>query len=62
MVAIVSIFIFMKLGKIKASEKQLNRENRIKWGRHAQRNTQSEQNNPKDIEDKPDQIRDQSKH
>ena len=31
LLTIISLFIFLKLGKIKASTKQLNRENRIKW-------------------------------
>ena len=30
--AIFSLFIFMNLGKIKASKKQMDRDDRIKWG------------------------------
>ena len=30
--AIFSLFVFMNLGKIKASKKQMDRDNRIKWG------------------------------
>lgn len=30
--AIFSLFVFMNLGKIKASKKQMDREDRIKWG------------------------------
>ena len=34
LITIISLFIFLKLGKIKASTKQLNRDNRIKWRRN----------------------------
>ena len=30
--AIFSLFVFMNLGKIKASNKQMDRDDRIKWG------------------------------
>ena len=30
--AIFSLFVFMNLGKIKASKKQMDRGDRIKWG------------------------------
>ena len=30
--AIFSLFVFMNLGKIKASKKQIDRDDRIKWG------------------------------
>ena len=30
--AIFSLFVFMNLGKIKASKKQMDRDDRIKWG------------------------------
>ena len=32
LLAAVSLFIFMKLGKVKASAKQTNRDDRINWG------------------------------
>ena len=32
LLAAVSLFIFMKLGKLKASAKQTNRDDRINWG------------------------------
>ena len=32
LLAAVSLFIFMKLGKVKASAKQTNRDDRIIWG------------------------------
>ena len=30
--AIFSLFVFMNLGKIRASKKQMDRDDRIKWG------------------------------
>ena len=30
--AVFSLFVFMNLGKIKASKKQMDRDDRIKWG------------------------------
>lgn len=32
LLTILSLFIFMNLGKVKASKKQMNRDDRIKWG------------------------------
>ena len=32
LLAIFSLFVFMNLGKIKASKKQMDRDDRIKWG------------------------------
>jgi len=55
---IISLFIFLKLGKIKASTKQLNRDNRIKW---TQNQTLDENtDNSKIVQVKPKQISDQS--
>ena len=63
LLTIISLFIFMKLGKIKASTKQLNRGNRIRW-------TQNQNQNPSLSEDRdnsniakedPEKISDQSK-
>ena len=32
LLAAISLFIFFKLGKVKASAKQTNRDDRINWG------------------------------
>jgi len=32
-VAILSLFIFFNLGKVKASQKQRNRNDRVQWGK-----------------------------
>ena len=41
---ILSLFIFMNLGKIKASKKQLNRNNRINWFRRSKQMKTIEEN------------------
>ena len=64
LLTIISLFIFLKLGKIKASTKQLNRENRIKWTQNQNQNQNQPLNenadNSKIEEVKPSQISDQS--
>jgi len=62
LLTIISLFIFLKLGKIKASTKQLNRENRIKWTQNQNQNQPLNENadNSKIEEVKPSQISDQS--
>ena len=42
--AILSLFIFMNLGKIKASKKQMDRDDRIKWGGKRRSNFQQNRN------------------
>ena len=58
--AVISVFIFMKLGKIKASKKQLNRSDRINWTRNKQPDSNEENHNKKIPEEKNKQINDQS--
>ena len=58
LLTIISLFIFLKLGKIRASTKQLNRENRIKWTQNQTLNENAD--NSKIVEVKPSQISDQS--
>ena len=60
LLAIISLFVFFKLGKIKASGKQLDRKDRIKWGRNAHKNVRKDQNGSETLEEKPEQISDQS--
>ena len=56
LLTIISLFIFLKLGKIKASSKQLNRENRQNQNQTLNENA----DNSKIVEVKPTQISDQS--
>ena len=60
LIIIISLFSFLKLGKIKASKKQLNRDNRIKWRRNQNQSLNEDTDNSKIIERKPTQISDQS--
>ena len=60
LLTIISLVIFLKLGKIKASTKQLNRDNRIKWGRNQNQTLNQDTDNSKVIEGKPTQISEQS--
>ena len=60
LLTIISLFIFLKLGKIKASTKQLNRDNRIKWRRNQNQSLNEDTGNSNNVEGKPSQISDQS--
>ena len=57
---IFSLVIFLKLGKIKASTKQLNRYDRIKWKQNQNQCLNENTDDSKIIEGKPKQISDQS--
>ena len=54
--AIFSLFVFMNLGKIKASKKQMSRDDRIKWGNR--RIKSFFKNRSKIIEGKAEEIKD----
>ena len=60
LLTIISSFIFLKLGKIKASTKQLNRDNRIKWRQSQNQILNEDMDNSKIADEKPRQISDQS--
>ena len=60
LLTIISLFIFLKLGKIKASTKQLNRKNRIKWTQNQNQTLNENADNSKIVEVRPSQISDQS--
>ena len=60
LLTIISLFIFLKLGKIKASTKQLNRKNRIKCTQNQNQTLNENADNSKILEVKPSQISDQS--
>ena len=47
---ILSLFIFMNLGKIKASKKQTDRDDRINWGGKQRPNIQETKDGSKIIE------------
>jgi len=57
---ILSLFIFMNLGKIKASKKQMNRDDRINWGRKQRPNVQNTKDGSKIIEGEAEEINDEN--
>ncbi len=61
LLTIISLFIFMKLGKIKASTKQLNRGNRIRWTKNQNPSLSEDRDNSKIAREEPEKISDQSK-
>lgn len=58
--AILSLFIFMNLGKIKASKKQMNRDDRINWGRKQRPNVQNTRDGSKIIDGEAEEINDET--
>mgnify|MGYP001294981085 FL=1 len=61
LLAIISLFMFVKLGKIKASTKQLNRGNRIRWTKNQNPSLSEDRDNSKIAREEPEKISDQSK-
>ncbi|MDA8613793.1 hypothetical protein N9L51_02905 [Gammaproteobacteria bacterium] len=57
---ILSLFIFMNLGKIKASKKQMNRDDRINWGRKQRPNVQNTRDGSKIIDGEAEEINDET--
>ena len=55
---ILSLFIFMNLGKIKASKKQMDRDNRINWGSKRRSNVQENRDGSKIIEGSAEEVND----
>ena len=59
LLAIFSLLAFVSLGKIKASTKQLNRSDRIKWRRYRDRDLTEEAESSKNAFGKPTKSNDQ---
>ena len=57
---IVSLFIFMNLGKIKASKKQMDREDRINWGGRRRSNLKKKRGRSTIIEGKAEEVDDET--
>jgi len=58
---ILSLFIFMNLGKIKASKKQMDRDDRINWGSKRRPNVQKNRDGSKIIEGSAEEVNDETK-
>jgi hypothetical protein len=61
LLAVLSLFIFMNLGKIKASKKQMDRDDRIKWGRNRKTNSRQNRDSSQIIEGQAEEVDDESK-
>ena len=61
LLAILSLFIFMNLGKVKASKKQMNRDDRIKWDRNRRSRFSQNKDGSKIIEGEAEEVKDESK-
>ncbi len=61
LLAILSLFIFMNLGKVKASKKQMNRDDRIKWNRNRRSRFSQNKDGSKIIEGEAEEVKDESK-
>ena len=58
---ILSLFIFMNLGKIKASKKQMNREDRINWGGRHRSKLKKKRGRSTIIEGEAEEVDDETK-
>ena len=58
---ILSLFIFMNLGKIKASKKQMDRDDRINWGGRRRSNLKKKRGRSTIIEGKAEEVDDETK-
>ena len=56
LLAIFSLFVFMNLGKIQASKKQLDRDDRINWGRSRKSNIRQNKDGSKIIEGEAEEV------
>jgi hypothetical protein len=56
LLAIFSLFIFMNLGKVKASKKQMDRDDRIKWGKRLKTIFRNSRDGSKIIEGEAEEI------
>ena len=58
---ILSLFVFMNLGKIKASKRQMDREDRINWGGKRKPNVHQNRDGSKIIEGSAEEVNDEAK-
>ena len=60
LLAIVSLMVFMNLGKIRASKKQTDRDDRINWSRSRKPNFYQNKDGSKIIEGEAEEVDDQN--
>ena len=61
LLTVLSLFIFMNLGKVKASKKQMDRDDRIKWGRNRRNNLGKNRRGSEIIEGEAKEVDEKSK-
>ena len=61
LLTVLSLFIFMNLGKVKASKKQMDRDDRIKWGRNRKSNLGKNRRSSEIIEGEAKEVDEKSK-
>ena len=61
LLTVLSLFIFMNLGKVKASKKQMDRDDRIKWGRNRRYNLGKNRRGSEIIEGEAKEVDEKSK-
>ena len=57
----LSLFIFMNIGKVRASKKQMDRDDRINWGGKRRRDVQQNRDGSKIIEGSAEEVDDGAK-
>ena len=60
LLAILSLMVFMNLGKIRASKKQTDRDDRINWSRSRKPNFHQNRDGSKIIEGEAEEVDDQN--
>ena len=61
LLAVLSLYIFMNLGKVRASKKQMDRDDRINWGGKRRPDVQQNRNGSKIIEGSAEEVDDGAK-
>ena len=61
LLAVLSLYIFMNLGKVRASKKQMDRDDRINWGGRRRPNVKQNRDGSKIIEGSAEEVDDGAK-
>tara|TARA_B100001758_G_C18334354_1_gene570705 strand:- start:10 stop:219 length:210 start_codon:yes stop_codon:yes gene_type:complete len=61
LLAVLSLYIFMNLGKVRASKKQMDRDDRINWGGKHRPNVKQNRDGSKIIEGSAEEVDDGTK-
>ena len=61
LLAVLSLYIFMNLGKVRASKKQMDRDDRINWGGRRRSNLKKKRGRSTIIEGKAEEVDDETK-